>query len=123
VNTELDLTFFQRNFSSEFILDHVSKITFCGDDGDPIYAGDLIPIVRYIKSVRDVEIVIVTNGSYKKPSWWTELGALLTNKDTVHFSIDGWDNASNNLYRVNSNFDSILSGVTHLRAASQCRMV
>lgn len=123
INTELDLAFFQRNFDEKFVLDNVEKITFCGDDGDPIYAHDLIPVIQYIKSIKPVEIVIVTNGSHKKIEWWAELGSVLTEKDTVHFSIDGWDNESNNLYRVNSDFDSIIKGVVSLRAASQCRVV
>jgi len=123
VNTELDLAFFKRNFTKQFILDHVEKITFCGDDGDPIYAHDLIPVICYIKSVKPVEIVIITNGSHKKPTWWSELGSVLTEQDTVHFSVDGWDNLSNNLYRVNSDFNSIIAGITALRSASSCRLI
>jgi MoaA/NifB/PqqE/SkfB family radical SAM enzyme len=123
VNTELDLEFFKRNFTPEFILANVEKITFCGDDGDPIYAHDLIPVIQYIKSIKSVEIVIVTNGSHKKHNWWQELGSVLTEKDTVHFSVDGYDNASNNLYRVNSDFVSIIQGIKTLRLASECRLV
>lgn len=123
VNTELDLAFFKRNFTEEFIRAHVEKITFCGDDGDPIYSHDLISVIDYIKRIKSVEIVIVTNGSYKKPEWWRSLGQVLTSQDTVHFSIDGWNNESNNLYRVNSDFDSIIEGVVNLRSASSCRLV
>lgn len=123
VNTELDLEFFKRNFTPEFILANVEKITFCGDDGDPVYAHDLIAVVNYIKGVKPVEIVIITNGSHKKPEWWAELGGILTEQDTVHFSIDGYDNASNNLYRVNSDFVSIIQGIETLRATSKCRLV
>jgi molybdenum cofactor biosynthesis enzyme MoaA len=117
------LEFFKRNFTAEFVLDNVEKITFCGDDGDPIYAHDLVPVIQYIKSIKPVEIVIVTNGSYKKPEQWRELGSVLTEQDTVHFSIDGWDDESNNLYRVNSDFNSILTGIAALRDASACRLV
>jgi len=123
VNTELDLEFFKKNFTKEFIINNVEKITFCGDDGDPIYAHDLIPVIKYIKSVKPVEIVIVTNGSHKKSEWWKELGCTLADTDTVHFSIDGWNNESNNLYRVNSDFNSILAGVASLRSTSRCRTV
>lgn len=123
VNTELDLEFFKRNFTPEFIIDNVEKITFCGDDGDPVYAHDLIPVIRYIKNIKPVEIVIVSNGSHKKTEWWAELGAVLTKKDTMHFSVDGWDHASNNLYRVNSDFDSIVTGIQKLRSVSQCQLV
>lgn len=123
INTELDLKFFKRNFTPEFILEHVEKITFCGDDGDPIYAHDLIPVIRYIKSIKPVEVVIVTNGSHKKPSWWQKLGTVLSDYDAVHFSVDGYDNDSNNLYRVNSDFDSIVIGIKALRDNGNCRLV
>jgi MoaA/NifB/PqqE/SkfB family radical SAM enzyme len=123
VNTELDLEFFRRNFTPEFVRANVEKITFCGDDGDPIYAHDLIPVIQYIKSIKPVEIVIVTNGSHKKVSLWNNLGQCLDEQDSVHFSIDGYNNASNNLYRVNSDYDSIVAGLTALRAASQCQIV
>jgi len=123
VNTELNLEFFKRNFTPEFIISNVEKITFCGDDGDPIYAHDLIPVIEYIKSIKAVEIVIVTNGSHKKLSWWINLGKLLDYNDTVHFSIDGYDDASNNLYRVNSDYSSILAGLQTLRSTSRCRII
>ncbi len=123
VNTELDLEFFKKNFTEQFVRDNVEKITFCGDDGDPIYAHDLIAVIGYIKSIRPVEIVVITNGSHKRPEWWQELGSVLTEQDTVHFSIDGWDNDSNTLYRVNSDFDSIQQGVAALRASSRCRII
>lgn len=123
VNTELDLEFFKRNFTPEFIQANVEKITFCGDDGDPVYAHDLIPVVEYIKSVKPVDIVIVTNGSHKKTQWWAELGRLLTPNDSVHFSIDGYDNNSNNLYRVNSDYNSIVAGLQTLRSTSDCEIV
>jgi MoaA/NifB/PqqE/SkfB family radical SAM enzyme len=123
VNTELDLDFFKRNFTSEFVQTNVEKITFCGDDGDPIYAHDLIPVIKYIKSIKPVEIVIITNGSHKKSSWWVDLGHLLDHNDSVHFSIDGWDNNSNNQYRVNSDYSSIIAGLQTLRATSRCLIV
>ena len=123
VNTELDLEFFKRNFTPEFILSNVEKITFCGDDGDPIYAHDLIAVIEYIKSIKPVEIVIITNGSHKRETWWSELGSVLDDTDTVHFSIDGWDNESNNQYRVNSDFDSIIKGIVGIRRTSACRLV
>lgn len=123
INTELDLEFFTKNFTPEFVSSNVEKMSFCGDDGDPIYAHDLIPVLRYIKSIKPVEIVIVTNGSHKKSVWWQELGSVLTDRDIVHFSIDGWNDASNNLYRVNSDFDSIVDGIKNLRSSSACRII
>lgn len=122
VNTELSLEFFKKNFTPEFIVKNVEKITFCGDDGDPIYAREFIQIVKYLKSVKPIKIVIVTNGSYKSADWWKSLASALTDKDHIHFSLDGWDQQSNSQYRENSNWDSILTGITAVRENSSVFM-
>lgn len=122
INNQLRLDFFKKTFTPTFIKKHIDKITFCGDDGDPIYAMDLIEIIKYFKSVKDIKFTIITNGIHRKKEWWAELGSVLTQRDEVHFSIDGFDNESNNLYRVNSNFDSIVDGVVALRNSSDCYM-
>lgn len=119
VNTELRLDFFKRNFTPEFIKNNVEKITFCGDDGDPIYAHDLIEVIKYFKSVKPVKFVIVTNGSYKLAEWWQQLGLVLDADDHVHWSLDGWDQASNEQYRINSNWDSIVSGISAFHLVSK----
>jgi MoaA/NifB/PqqE/SkfB family radical SAM enzyme len=67
--------------------------------------------------------VVVTNGSHKKTAWWTELGTVLDSNDSVHFSIDGYDNDSNNIYRINSDYDSIILGLKTLRATSDCKII
>ena len=122
VNTELSLEFFKQNFTPEFIESNVEKITFCGDDGDPIYAHDLIAVIEYFKSVKPIKIVIVTNGSYKTQQWWQQLGLTLDGNDHIHFSLDGWDQSSNEQYRINSDWASIMLGVATLRQASDVFM-
>ena len=122
INTELSLEFFQRNFTPDFIRNNVEKITFCGDDGDPIYAKSLIPVIRYFKSIKTVKFVIVTNGSYKGTEWWQQLGISLDSNDHIHFSLDGWDQASNEQYRVNSDWASIVRGIEAFRWVSDAYM-
>jgi MoaA/NifB/PqqE/SkfB family radical SAM enzyme len=105
------LDFFTDNFTNE-VLDNVHRISFCGDDGDPIYATDFLDIIAYLKLVKpELSIQIVTNGSYKKPDWWAKLGRTLNHHDEIHWSIDGYSHESNEIYRVNSNFESILTGI------------
>ena len=124
INTELKLDFFKKNFPPLFVHKNVEKIMFCGDEGDPIYAHDLIDVIAYFKSIKPrIQFNIITNGSYKKPEWWAELGKVLNLYDTVTFSVDGYDNASNQQYRVNSDWDSIIQGISALRANSQCRLM
>lgn len=111
VNRDLSLEWFKENFTGK-LLSEVRKLTFCGDDGDPIYAKDLLAILRWFrKNNKQVQFVIVTNGSYKTKQWWEELNSILEVDDHIHFSLDGWDQDSNNLYRVNCDWGSIMQGV------------
>jgi MoaA/NifB/PqqE/SkfB family radical SAM enzyme len=121
LNKEISLNQFKTAFSTETLAD-VEKIILCGDIGDPIYNRDFLEICEYIKSVSDVRLLIITNGSYKDTEWWQRLGKCLSATDQVTFSVDGWNQESNNLYRVNSDFDSIITGAKALRASSSCLM-
>lgn len=109
-NQELDLDWFKKNFSG--IVKHVKKITFCGDDGDVIYAKDFLKILEWLNTENsDIQKIIITNGSYKTKDWWQKLSNLLDHKDSIHFSLDGWDQESNSIYRINCNWESILQGI------------
>ena len=112
INTDLRLDWFKQHFIE--IIPHVKKITFCGDDGDPIYCRDFVEICAWIKNKNyNCQIVIVTNGSYKTKQWWQLLSKVLDHRDHIHFSIDG-DRETNTLYRVNADWDSIMIGIDTL---------
>lgn len=116
----MTLEFVKKFFTEEMLLNQVKRVTMCGDVGDPIYCREYIEICRYIKSVNpDIHIFTITNGSHKKPEWWRELASVLNDRDTINFSIDGYDDASNNLYRVNSNFESIIAGIQAVRETNK----
>jgi MoaA/NifB/PqqE/SkfB family radical SAM enzyme len=121
LNKEISYQEFSRSFTPE-VLEGITKIVFCGDVGDPIYARDFLDIVGYIKHNSKTIVSIVTNASYKDIHWWNKLGSILTDTDIVTFSVDGWDQASNEQYRVNSNWDSIIAGAQALRSSSTCHM-
>lgn len=121
LNQEIDLETFQRVFPVD-TLRLIKKILFCGHTGDPIYANSLLPVVGYIKENSSIEITITTNGSYRKTEFWQELGSMLTKDDMIVFSVDGWDQPSNNLYRANSDFGSITDGIRSLRESSDCKI-
>ena len=119
LNQEITVDSFKQAFPPGEI-NNIKKFIFCGHTGDPIYAESLLPVIEYIKSITQSRIRIITNGSYKKSDYWKKLGSLLNNQDIVTFSVDGWDQDSNNLYRVNSNFDSIVQGIKTLKSNSNC---
>lgn len=96
------------------------KILLCGNYGDPIYHPNLIDLVKKLKS-RQAIITIITNGSYKKQEWWQELVSNLDETDTVIFSVDGIP-GNFTQYRVNADWDSILTGM-QVVSASTCNSV
>ena len=120
LNKNMTLDFVKKFFTEDMLRNHVRRVTMCGDVGDPIYCKEYIEICRYIKSVNPrIHIFTITNGSHKKPAWWAEFGSVLNEYDTVNFSIDGYDDASNNLYRINSDWNSIVNGIKSLRQANK----
>jgi MoaA/NifB/PqqE/SkfB family radical SAM enzyme len=116
----MTLDFVKKFFTEDMLLNRVRRVTMCGDVGDPIYCKEYIDICRYIKTINPkIHIFTITNGSYKKSEWWEELGSVLNQYDAVNFSVDGYDHQTNNLYRINSNWDSIIDGITALRRSNQ----
>lgn len=117
VQTSLSIDFIKSNFTLE-MLKHVSRVSLCGYDGDPIYCKDFLQIVSYLKELKPtLELYIVTNGSYKTRTWWENLKQLLNEYDQIHWSLDGWDQESNEKYRVNSDWNSIITGLEVMSAS------
>ena len=111
LNRQLSLNFFQNQIG-ESTVRQIKKITFCGNDGDPIYCRDFFEICMWLKQTNpNIGLTIITNGSYKPAVWWQKLGQVLNHQDEIHWSIDGWDQQSNQQYRVNSNWQSIVEGI------------
>lgn len=108
---EISLIEFKRVFTHE-MLSQTQRFTMCGDVGDPIYAKDYVAIIDYIKSYNSkIQIFTITNGSYKTEKWWKEFAAVSNKHDSINFSVDGYDQKSNDMYRVNSNWNSIMAGM------------
>ena len=112
LNADINLELFKKILSTELLTNTVKRITMCGDLGDPIYNKDYLDICRYIKTTNpNIHLFTITNGSYKSPDWWLEFAKISNDRDTVNFSIDGYDEESNNIYRINSDWNSIMQGM------------
>jgi MoaA/NifB/PqqE/SkfB family radical SAM enzyme len=102
---------------------NIKKILLCGCYGDCIYHPLLFEFIKYRNNKRDDLIIsIETNGSHREPVWWEELGYFLRDDDEIVFSIDGLK-STNQLYRVGSNFDSIVSGIQSFRKKFNGKMI
>ena len=113
--TEMSLEFVKKILPAGR-LSLIKKILLSGGQGDAIYCNDFIRIIKYFKEVNpDIQICLTTNGSYKKKEWWKEVAGILQENDTAIFSVDGWDQQSNEKYRVGSHFQSIVEGIKTLR--------
>jgi len=86
----------------------INEFLLCGDYGDSIYYPDLLKLIQRFRD--KVSFSITTNGSRQTEKFWNDLSAVLTDKDTVIFSIDGLED-TNHLYRVNSDWPSIMQGL------------
>ena len=118
LNRQLTLEFFKNQIGVD-VVKQIKKITFCGNDGDPIYCRDFLEICAWIKQVNpSIHLVVITNGSYKTQEWWTTLGDILDGNDEIQWSLDGWDQDSNQQYRVNSNWTSIINGINSFGLAN-----
>ena len=112
LNKDLDLGFIQKVLTPKRLNEEARRIMFCGDIGDSIYAKDFLEICQYIKQTNPkIHLYLITNGSYKKPEWWRKFASICNSYDTINFSVDGYDQESNNMYRVNSKFDTIMDGM------------
>lgn len=119
LNKNMTLDFVKKFFTVDMLSKNVQRVTMCGDVGDPIYCKEYIDICRYIKSVNpNIHIFTITNGSYKRQEWWAELASVLNHRDTINFSVDGYDHQSNNMYRVNSDWDSIMQGIKTVKSVN-----
>lgn len=91
-------------FDSDFI-SRVNMWRFCGTQGDPMTARDIISIIEHIFKVNPkTQIVINTNGGLRNKKDWEILGNISSKYNLeIIFSIDGLQD-TNHLYRRNVNW-------------------
>lgn len=79
------------------------QINYCGNDGDPLMAKDLVAIINHFAPIQQL---IHTNGSLRSEEFWINLAKIPN--ITVIFAIDGAKAESHEKYRVNTKFETIL---------------
>ena len=84
-----------------------AKINMCGQASDPIYHPNFLELLKQSSIYTNKQFTISTNGTRKTTDWWKE--AFSMSKTNVHwiFGLDGTDQETANIYRINTNFDEV----------------
>ncbi len=112
--SQITLEQFKKFFPTD-ILKQLTRIQFCGTQGDPGMARDLYGICEYIYLHKSDKLVVQlhTNGGMRKPDWWKKFGKLFSYNNIpspwrVIFSIDGLSD-TNHLYRRNVDWQKLIA--------------
>lgn len=107
---------FKTSVPKELIA-QLDSVTMCGNFGDPLLNGDLIPIVRYLAEANpNLRMDIHTNGSLRNIKWWQDLAQAVTPASLVQFGIDGLED-THSLYRVGTDYNKIIENAKAFIAA------
>ena len=102
---------------------NILRLTYNLTLSDPIYSGSFIKQLEHLNTLTHrPRIIISTNASGRNVAWWLKLARLLAADDKVEFAIDGLSD-TNHIYRVNSEWDTIMLGANTLRENWTGRMV
>ncbi len=113
--TELRIDDYDRIYSKRFAK-QIKHSFLNGNFGDPAAATNLFAATELILQRTPGTINIVSNGSLRDEKWWAELARILKKRGKLTFSIDGLDD-TNHLYRIGSNFQSIIRNARSFVAA------
>ena len=109
--TELSLGDLQRVMPDAFVR-QLRRLYICGNYGDPIAANDTLEVYEWLREINPgIKLGIHTNASARTPTWWANLGRILSNNgDYAKFGLDGLAD-TNHIYRRGTNWNKITENV------------
>ena len=107
-NKNLDLTLDDYQILLEPFSKDSFRILHCGNFGDALASPTFDETFDYTMSRSPNQVMIMTNGCLRGPTWWRELAQRGQGRLKVVFSVDGLED-TNSIYRVGSNFKSFLA--------------
>jgi MoaA/NifB/PqqE/SkfB family radical SAM enzyme len=91
---------------------YFNKMHICGQISDGIYHPKFLDMLKYhYENYSHLTLTIMTNGSGKKLEWWEKAYQYSGKNTNWHFGLDGLDQETANIYRVNTNFDSVFNAM------------
>ncbi len=92
------------------LVPQLKMMTFCGNYGDTMACTEVAEICEWLLSENpELRIDIATNGGIGKPETYAKLGRLGVN---IIFGLDGTDEDTNQLYRVNVKWKNVIDNLT-----------
>jgi MoaA/NifB/PqqE/SkfB family radical SAM enzyme len=104
------------------IISFCDNIRLCGQLSDPIYHKNFHDLLAYAKKHPHKKFSIHTNGTRKKIAWWDKSFELSTFNVRWIFGLDGTDQETANIYRVNTRFDEVME-VMKLGASKKVNII
>jgi hypothetical protein len=102
-------------------LEFSNFLMLCGQISDPIYHANFLDHLKIMCSYSNTKIQIHTNGSGKKLSWWQQAFEMSKQNATWIFGLDGTDQETANVYRINTDFDEVFQ-VMKLGSSIGCKI-
>ena len=92
------------------LVPQLQMMTFCGNYGDTMACTEIVEICQWLLSENPkLRIDIATNGGIGKPEAYAGLGKLGVN---IVFGLDGTDEKTNQLYRVNVKWKNVMDNLS-----------
>jgi MoaA/NifB/PqqE/SkfB family radical SAM enzyme len=101
------------------LVQFASNFSFCGQISDPIYHANFLELLKETQKYPSKKFFISTTGTRKKIEWWKEAFSYSGQNIRWIFGLDGTDQETANIYRVNTKFDEVLE-VMKLGASMGC---
>jgi len=101
-------------------LDEYTNLQFIhlvGAFSEPTLYKQFFDLCRYLIK-REIAIEVCTNGDTHNPEWWSELGSILTARDSVYFSVCGSTQELHETYRVGCSLENLLENARAFRKAN-----
>jgi len=104
ISNSSDITFEDYNK----LLSYFKNFNLCGQISDPIYHKNFLEILDLSRNTKQTSFTIHTNGTRKKLSWWKPAFEKTDSRFIWIFGLDGTDQETANIYRVNTRYDEVL---------------
>ena len=90
----------------------IRSIHFCGDYGDPMMHPHIEQAIDYAILQKGMLVQVDTNGGVRDKEWYKKIAERYEGKLYINFSIDGFDQATNSIYRVDVDFEKAKENCT-----------